>query len=221
MGFGGVICVLASQSNIPVMEFRWEHVPSNKMFLIRQTVGSLYKHMNVLNEKCKGMQNNNNVSLCTVVCGKNLDSTTVAVHMDEVYCKACYGKKYGPKGYGYGQGAGTLSMDKGESLGIKPEEWVTHRQAYFLMGLRLLIHILLPSLPIRPGPHRPTTNPNPSKLAQKFGGSDKCPRCGKSVYAAEKVMGAGSVSKTQAYMRACKKNTTALKRGLYTFTGMA
>lgn len=92
------------------------------MFLIRQTVGSLYKHMNVLNEKCKGMQNNNNVSLCTVVCGKNLDSTTVAVHMDEVYCKACYGKKYGPKGYGYGQGAGTLSMDKGESLGIKPEE---------------------------------------------------------------------------------------------------
>lgn len=68
------------------------------------------------------MQNNNNVSLCTVVCGKNLDSTTVAVHMDEVYCKACYGKKYGPKGYGYGQGAGTLSMDKGESLGIKPEE---------------------------------------------------------------------------------------------------
>uniref|UniRef100_A0A2K5DML6 Cysteine and glycine-rich protein 2 n=1 Tax=Aotus nancymaae TaxID=37293 RepID=A0A2K5DML6_AOTNA len=43
--------------------------------------------------------------LC-MVCRKNLDSTTV---------------KYGPKGYGYGQGAGTLNMDRGEKLGIKPE----------------------------------------------------------------------------------------------------
>ena len=30
--------------------------------------------------------------------------------------------------------------------------------------------------------------------ATNFGGADKCPRCGKSVYAAEKVIGAGSVS---------------------------
>lgn len=64
------------------------------------------------------------LALCTpaVVCKKNLDSTTVAVHGEEIYCKSCYGKKYGPKGYGYGQGAGTLSMDKGESLGIRHEE---------------------------------------------------------------------------------------------------
>lgn len=57
----------------------------------------------------------------SVVCRKNLDSTTVAIHDEEVYCKSCYGKKYGPKGYGYGQGAGTLNMDRGERLGIKPE----------------------------------------------------------------------------------------------------
>lgn len=62
--------------------------------------------------------------MVVVVCKKNLDSTTVAVHGEEIYCKSCYGKKYGPKGYGYGQGAGTLSMDKGEALGIKSEEWV-------------------------------------------------------------------------------------------------
>lgn len=77
---------------------------------------------------CTTIQNNNIhvqyvcVFCFAVVCGKNLDSTTVAVRMDEIYCKACYGKKHGPKGYGYGQGAGTLSMDKGESLGITHEE---------------------------------------------------------------------------------------------------
>ncbi|XP_030225263.1 cysteine and glycine-rich protein 1 isoform X8 [Gadus morhua] len=100
-----------------------------------------------------------------VVCRKNLDSTTIAVHSDEIYCKACYGKKYGPKGYGFGQGAGTLSTDTGESLGIQPAAAALHQ---------------------------PTTNTNTSKLAQKFGGSDKCPRCSKAVYAAEKVIGAGS-----------------------------
>lgn len=58
----------------------------------------------------------------SVVCRKGLDSTTLAIHDTEIYCKSCYGKKYGPKGYGYGQGAGTLNMDKGERLGIKHEE---------------------------------------------------------------------------------------------------
>ncbi|KAL7985411.1 hypothetical protein Chor_003981 [Crotalus horridus] len=102
--------------------------------------------------------------MAVVVCKKNLDSTTVAVHGEEIYCKSCYGKKYGPKGYGYGQGAGTLSMDKGEALGIKSEE--SH-------------------------PHYPTNNPNASRIAQKVGGADGCPRCGQAVYAAEKVVGAG------------------------------
>lgn len=49
------------------------------------------------------------------------------------------------------------------------------------------------SLFFRPQTHRRTTNPNPSKFAQKFGGSEKCSRCGESVYAAEKIMGAGKV----------------------------
>ncbi|XP_048463007.1 cysteine and glycine-rich protein 3 isoform X2 [Rhincodon typus] len=97
-------------------------------------------------------------------CRKALDSTTVAAHEAEIYCKACYGKKYGPKGYGYGQGAGTLSSETLETPGTHHVE--------------------------DPGP-RPSANPSSSKFAHKFGGAEKCPRCSKSVYAAEKVIGGG------------------------------
>lgn len=45
----------------------------------------------------------------------------------------------------------------------------------------------------RAQPHQPTNNPNASKMAQKVGGADGCPRCGQAVYAAEKVVGAGKV----------------------------
>ena len=52
---------------------------------------------------------------CLGLCNKMLDSTTVAEHEGQLFCKQCHGKKYGPKGYGFGGGAGTLSMDKGLS----------------------------------------------------------------------------------------------------------
>lgn len=53
------------------------------------------------------------------LCNKKLDSTNSTDHEGEIYCKQCYGRKYGPKGYGFGGGAGCLSMDKGEHLGNK------------------------------------------------------------------------------------------------------
>lgn len=42
---------------------------------------------------------------------------------------------------------------------------------------------------------KPETAPSNSKAAKfaKFGGADRCPRCSKAVYAAEKVIGAGKV----------------------------
>lgn len=46
-----------------------------------------------------------------------LDSTTCAEHEGMIYCKGCHGKKFGPKGYGYGGGAGALSMETGEQFG--------------------------------------------------------------------------------------------------------
>ncbi|XP_009582451.1 PREDICTED: cysteine and glycine-rich protein 3-like, partial [Fulmarus glacialis] len=99
-------------------------------------------------------------------CRKALDSTTVAAHESEIYCKTCYGRKYGPKGIGFGQGAGCLSTDTGDHLGLNLQQG-------------------------SPKSARPSTPTNPSKFAKKMVDVDKCPRCGKSVYAAEKIMGGG------------------------------
>ncbi|XP_051269681.1 cysteine and glycine-rich protein 1b isoform X1 [Dicentrarchus labrax] len=90
--------------------------------------------------QCEGKSWHKSCFLC-MVCKKNLDSTTVAVHVDEIYCKSCYGKKYGPKGYGFGGGAGTLSMDTGEGLGIKPEVSV------FFLTVKLLIALQITPMP--------------------------------------------------------------------------
>uniref|UniRef100_A0A8D8RLU6 Muscle LIM protein Mlp84B n=2 Tax=Cacopsylla melanoneura TaxID=428564 RepID=A0A8D8RLU6_9HEMI len=50
------------------------------------------------------------------MCSKFLDSTNCTEHEKELFCKQCHGRKYGPKGYGFGGGAGCLSMDAGEHL---------------------------------------------------------------------------------------------------------
>ncbi|KAG8229004.1 hypothetical protein J437_LFUL009167 [Ladona fulva] len=44
-------------------------------------------------------------------CHKSLDSTTLNDGPDgDIYCKSCYGRKFGIKGVGYGMGAGCLTM---------------------------------------------------------------------------------------------------------------
>ncbi|NXE30132.1 CSRP1 protein, partial [Ardeotis kori] len=96
--------------------------------------------------QCEGSSFHKSCFLC-MVCKKNLDSTTVAVHGEEIYCKSCYGKKYGPKGYGYGQGAGTLSTDKGESLGIKYEDPGTPGEVPALKPPSLRGRVQVQSLP--------------------------------------------------------------------------
>eukprot|EP00094_Tigriopus_californicus_P006959 TCALIF_06700-PA protein Name:"Similar to Csrp3 Cysteine and glycine-rich protein 3 (Mus musculus)" AED:0.06 eAED:0.07 QI:261/0.5/0.66/1/1/1/3/186/111 len=69
------------------------------------------------------------VSLCLIeervsgrisaMCNKMLDSTSCSEHEKELFCRMCYGRRYGPKGVGFGQGAGALSMDTGEKFGNK------------------------------------------------------------------------------------------------------
>lgn len=44
-------------------------------------------------------------------CGASLDARNVAPSPDEVFCKTCYGRVRGPRGYGFGMGGkGVFSM---------------------------------------------------------------------------------------------------------------
>ena len=45
------------------------------------------------------------------MCKKSLDSTTCAPHGTTLYCKNCYGRAHGPKGYGFASGAAGLSTN--------------------------------------------------------------------------------------------------------------
>ncbi len=56
------------------------------------------------------------------LCRKMLESTTLAEHDGQIFCKQCYGRQFGPKGYGFGGGAGCLSMDTGEHLKNPPPQ---------------------------------------------------------------------------------------------------
>ena len=50
-------------------------------------------------------------------CSRHLDSVTVNDAPDgEIYCKACYGQKFGVRGVGFGLGAGALNMVRGKRV---------------------------------------------------------------------------------------------------------
>jgi cysteine/glycine-rich protein len=42
-------------------------------------------------------------------CSRPLESNILTEHQGDLFCKSCYAKNFGPRGYGYG--SNTLSMD--------------------------------------------------------------------------------------------------------------
>uniref|UniRef100_K1R5L1 Muscle LIM protein Mlp84B n=1 Tax=Magallana gigas TaxID=29159 RepID=K1R5L1_MAGGI len=105
-------------------------------------------------------------------CNKGLDSTNCTDHHDNVYCKNCHGKLFGPKGYGFASGASGLSMDTGN-----PNEVTKHMYHHIFMH----IDVVAQAAPLMNG----------RGGSGRFGGGDQCPRCGKQVYFAEEVRALG------------------------------
>lgn len=65
----------------------------------------------------------------------------------------------------------------------------------------------LSSKPVSAQPHRLATNPTTYTFAQKYGDAKKCVRCGNSVNAAEKIIGAGNpVTKTVSNVPSMERN---------------
>ena len=89
------------------------HVSSNNS-IFKQCFGAVYPKVFSLLTFC--------ATLLSGVCNKMLDSTTCAEHDGKVYCKNCHGKKFGPKGYGFGGGAGALSTETGAQFGNTDSE---------------------------------------------------------------------------------------------------
>jgi len=186
------------------------------------------------------------------VCSKGLDSTTLADKAGEIYCKSCYGKAFGPKGYGYGGGAGVLNMDGGSlKLGQKQQQASASESSSAPDGKAAAF---CPSCGTRndsggnfcpscggnvdasasaaapdasasasesaPTPMSPSesesqsassSSPTGPSAAVSYnsgrvnvnistGSSEKCGRCGKSVYHAERAIGGG-----QVWHKACFK----------------
>lgn len=157
-------------------------------------------------------------------CNKLLEPNILTEHQGDLYCKNCYGKKFGPKGYGYGTGAGILSSDTTTpksalqnpsslkpSFSTLPSETIKTEP----------VNRNLSSTPNSVNGFHGSFKPNGNNLKSvssaynhekrvstplQFGGADKCARCQKAVYAAEKVVAANKFYHKMCFScSACKK----------------
>jgi len=122
-------------------------------------------------------------------CRKLLDPGSITEHDGELYCNNCYKKNFGPKGYGFGGGAGTLSMDDGVGYKTNPNA-VDHKAKAYVAPKKPLMPNNSATNIKENGTVKPVTT-NGVKIKPKWGGADICPRCGKSVFIAELMRAAG------------------------------
>ncbi|KAI8373665.1 hypothetical protein BD560DRAFT_393988 [Blakeslea trispora] len=165
-------------------------------------------------------------------CNKRLDSTTLTEKENEAFCKTCYSRQWGPKGYGFAGGAAFLSTENKLPSEILKERAsdgsITIADQPTSNEIPSSRPPTLPSRPVVPPkpdlPQRPPlpqkpadisiskgyTNNQTSYVPKKFNFTsqqDICTRCGKAVYAAELMFGAGN-----KYHKMCLKCTDCGKR---------
>lgn len=136
-------------------------------------------------------------------CKKSLTPGKISDNEGHPFCNPCYSKQFGPKGYGYGGGAGVLNTHNWvsppqSSSPPKPSESFTKssQSTSFCSQCKTdrsgkfctQCGSQLGSPPVK----TPTSRPLPQQpRTSKFGGGVKCARCSKTVYDAEKVLAIG------------------------------
>lgn len=190
--------------------------------------------------KCSGKSYHQGCFLCKT-CGKGLDSMNVAEGGDDIYCKNCHLKEFGPKGFRGGGGGvnsttgindpvqKTASAPSGAGGGgagkFCSECGVKQTGGKFCSGcgakqtdsgasasssISSSSTTSVADNPFKKQAAAPAAaKPVASGGAKKkfaFGGAPKCGACGKSVYEAEKVMGAGKAWHQQCFLCSdCKR----------------
>lgn len=161
-------------------------------------------------------------------CGKGLDSMNLAEGGDDIFCKNCHLKEFGPKGFRGGGGgvnsttgiADPVEKVQGGDFCSECGEKQT-AGAKFCPQCGAKADAGGASAPAAPGgnvsvANNPWNQPAPKSAAapikrtgqakMKFGGAPQCGACGKSVYEAEKVMGANKAWHQECFLCAtCKK----------------
>eukprot|EP01102_Stenamoeba_stenopodia_P011936 TRINITY_DN3705_c0_g1_i1.p1 TRINITY_DN3705_c0_g1~~TRINITY_DN3705_c0_g1_i1.p1 ORF type:complete len:217 (-),score=44.42 TRINITY_DN3705_c0_g1_i1:110-760(-) len=122
-------------------------------------------------------------------CAKMLTVGQQCAKNETPYCKPCYGKFFGTGGFGYG-GVMSASTDS-QNLPIAPEVPVYKEEAVQEKLVPatggVVSYMRQNSRPISTPPPKTEATVTASRSGSRFGGAPKCPKCGKSVYHAEKV----------------------------------
>ena len=129
-------------------------------------------------------------------CNKWLDSSSVCDNDGVLYCKSCYAKAYGPKGFGFA-GGGAMMMHTEGGATTKPAPTLEPATAVVApkpLGYRMI------------GSAKPPAATQTLKSGPRFGGAPKCPMCQNSVFAAEEVLAI-----EQSFHKACFKCATCNK----------
>ncbi|KAI8586666.1 hypothetical protein BDZ88DRAFT_454762 [Geranomyces variabilis] len=140
-------------------------------------------------------------------CHRSLDSTNLTEREREIYCKTCYGKLFGPTGYGYGGGAGTLSTDTHISDSQRFSTAGSREASQPSTPLGSNVALAGPRESSQPTAPSKSNAPAPSSGKPKFGGADKCFVCTQPVYFAEQVAGPSG----QKMHKNCMKCTSCSK----------